>query len=57
MCIGRIILLSFSVLFLGPSGGLTAAPNETKRVLVLYGQDRLHPAHELTDQRKFKQRR
>ena len=25
-------------------------PKETKRVLVLYGEDKAHPAHELTDQ-------
>ncbi|MGO9372082.1 MAG: PAS domain S-box protein [Syntrophobacteraceae bacterium] len=27
-----------------------AEPKETKRVLVLYGEDKAHPAHELTDQ-------
>ena len=25
-------------------------PKETKRVLVLYSEDKAHPAHELTDQ-------
>ncbi len=27
-----------------------AEPRETKRVLVLYSEDKAHPAHELTDQ-------
>jgi len=29
---------------------LAAEPRETKRVLVLYSEDKAHPAHELTDQ-------
>ncbi len=49
MRIGRLIF-AFSVLFLVLSGGFTAAQSETKRMLVLYSMDRMHPAHEMTDQ-------
>jgi len=45
----RIVLPALSVLLLFQPL-LAAEPRETKRVLVLYSEDKAHPAHELTDQ-------
>jgi PAS domain S-box-containing protein len=46
----RIVPLVFGLALLLTSDGLAVAPKEDKRVLVLYSQDKGHPAHEITDQ-------
>jgi len=47
-------ILLFTLLVCAPCGGLaqgqTQNPVDRKNVLVLYSQDKAHPAHELTDQ-------
>ncbi|HUJ89281.1 MAG TPA: hypothetical protein VLX12_03735, partial [Syntrophorhabdales bacterium] len=46
----RIILLVLAVPLFLSSAGLASSPKESKRVLILYSEDKAHPAHELTDQ-------
>ena len=45
----KIIPLVLALLLLLSSGGLASSPKEPKRVLILYSQERGHPAHDLTD--------
>jgi PAS domain S-box-containing protein len=46
----KAIPLCFVLPLLFCSAGHASSPKEVKRVLVLYSQEREHPAHELTDQ-------
>jgi PAS domain S-box-containing protein len=43
-------LVVISLLLIVPQPLWAAEPRETKRVLILYSEDKAHPAHELTDQ-------
>jgi hypothetical protein len=45
----KIIPLYFVLLLLLASAGLASSPKESKRVLLLYSEDKAHPAHGLTD--------
>jgi signal transduction histidine kinase len=45
----RVIPLSLVLLMFLASAGLAASPKEQKRVLLLYSEEKAHPAHELTD--------
>jgi len=44
-----VIPLGLVLLLLLSSAGLAASPREPKRVLILYSEDKAHPANELTD--------
>ena len=48
--LGKVIPLGFVLLLLLSSAGLTASTKESRQVLILYSEDKAHPAHELTDQ-------
>jgi PAS domain S-box-containing protein len=45
----RAILLCSILLLLFYSAGLASSPKEVKHVLILYSQEKEHPAHEMTD--------
>jgi hypothetical protein len=45
----KVIPLSFVLLMFLASAGLAASPKEPKRVLLVYSEDKAHPANELTD--------
>jgi hypothetical protein len=46
----RIIPLALALLLLLCAAGLASSPKESKRVLILYSQEKGHPGHDLTDQ-------
>ena len=46
----RITPLALALLLLLSAAGLASSPKEPKRVLILYGEEKGHPAHSLTDQ-------
>jgi PAS domain S-box-containing protein len=46
----KIIPLVLALPLLLCSAGLAASPKESKRVLILYSEEKGHPAHDLTDQ-------
>jgi signal transduction histidine kinase len=48
--LGKIIPLGLLLLLLLSSAGLNASTKESRQVLILYSEDKAHPAHELTDQ-------
>jgi PAS domain S-box-containing protein len=45
----KVVPLCFVLLLLFSSAALAASPKEPKRVLLLYSEDKAHPANELTD--------
>ena len=46
----RIIPIVFALLLLLCSAGLASSSKESKRVLILYSEEKGHPGHDLTDQ-------